>query len=84
MSIARPVVRWLGTRAARRVAVSVPFAGAAVALMIAGAAIRRKGVVGGILDTALNATPVLGLIKNTVEMLRGDLIPDRDATRGRK
>jgi hypothetical protein len=81
MSIVRPIVRWLGARAARRIAVSVPFAGAAIALVVAGAAIRRKGVVGGIVETALNATPVLGLVKNAVEVVRGDLIPDKKAIR---
>ena len=40
--------------------------------------IRRKGVISGSLDTGLNAMPVVGAVKNTVEAMRGrDFFPDR-------
>ncbi len=77
MTVTRKLARWGALRAARRVAVSVPFAGTAIALLVAGAAIRRKGVIGGVLETALNATPFVGAAKNAVEMYRGDFIPDK-------
>lgn len=77
MSVTRKAVRWGALRVARRAAVSVPFAGTAIALLVAGAAVRRKGLLGGTIETALNATPVVGALKNIVELYRGDLIPDR-------
>jgi hypothetical protein len=56
----------------------MPWIGTALALAAVGVAIRRKGVVGGTVDTALNAIPVVGAAKATVEMIRGrDFIPDR-------
>lgn len=71
------MIRWSATRAARRLALSVPYAGAILAVIVLGATIRRKGVMGGVLDTALNATPFVGAAKNAFEFFRGDLIPDR-------
>ena len=56
----------------------MPWIGTALALAAVGAAIRRKGLVGGTMDTALNAIPVVGAAKTTAEMIRGrDFIPDR-------
>jgi hypothetical protein len=74
----RSVMRWGGTRLARRLSRSLPFFGAAVALVTLGAAIRRKGFFRGAADTALNAIPFVGGAKAAVEVVRGrDLIPDR-------
>jgi hypothetical protein len=56
----------------------MPILGAAIALATFAAAARRKGVVRGTVDTALDFTPFVGLVKNTVEVLRGrDFFPDR-------
>jgi hypothetical protein len=49
-----------------------------IGIAAVGAAIRRKGVVRGTLDTALNAVPVVGGAKLVLETVRGrDLISDR-------
>ena len=65
-------------RATRRLTRTVPWLGAAVALMTIGAAIRRKGWFGGALDTALDFTPVVGTLKNMAEVGRGrDFIRDK-------
>ena len=65
---------WLTGRAAR----SVPYLGAAVALLTIAATMRRKGVIRGGLDTGLNAVPFLGAAKNVAEIVRGrDFIADR-------
>ena len=78
MSIPTSLVRWGGLRVSRRLARSVPFFGAIVALGALGFAIRRKGMARGTLDTALNATPFVGAAKTVVELVRGrDIIPDR-------
>jgi hypothetical protein len=56
----------------------VPWIGAAIALITLGATIRRKGVVGGTVDSALNAIPFVGAAKNLAEVARGrDFIRDR-------
>ena len=72
---------WLTGRAAR----SVPWLGAAVALLTVAATMRRKGVIRGGLDTGLNAVPFLGAAKNVCEIVRGrDFIADRPrSTAGR-
>jgi hypothetical protein len=74
----RRVTRWGGARLARRLAVSVPYAGAAIALVALGSAIRRKGMLRGSVDTGLNAIPFVGATKNLIEIARGrDLLADR-------
>lgn len=62
----------------RRLARSMPVIGAAVAIFTIGAAVRRKGMVGGSLDTALDAMPGVGAVKNAFEAMRGrDFIKDK-------
>jgi len=40
--------------------------------------VRRKGLVSGTFDTGLNAIPLVGALKNVVEVARGrDFFPDR-------
>jgi hypothetical protein len=56
----------------------MPWIGTAIALATVGAAMRRKGIIKGALDTGLNAMPFVGAAKNTVEVVRGrDFFPDR-------
>ena len=56
----------------------MPWIGAVVAIAAFGAAIRRKGFLGGALDTALDATPGVGAVKNVFEAIRGrDFIKDK-------
>ena len=77
MAIGRQVVQYGGARLARRLGRAVPVLGAVVALLTVRAAIRRKGFRRGVVDTALDATPVVGTAKAVYEMARGDMIPDR-------
>ena len=74
--------RWGGARLSRRLARSIPFVGALVAVATLGATMRRKGVVGGLADTGLNSIPFVGAGKNLVEMVRGeDFFPDQPVAR---
>jgi hypothetical protein len=86
MSYTGRFARWAGARFSRRLARSVPFLGAAVALATVGATMRRKGAVGGLADTGLNAIPFVGAAKNAIEVVRGeDFFPDRpQAASGRR
>ena len=78
MSIQQQAVQFGQWRLARRVGRVMPWLGAAIALLTVASAIRRKGFVGGTVDSALNAIPVVGGMKNAVEVVRGrDFIRDR-------
>lgn len=82
MTITHRVARWGGARLSRRLARSLPWVGAAVAVATVASTIRRKGVISGTLDTGLNAIPFVGAAKNAVEMARGrDFFPDRYGSR---
>ena len=57
---------------------AVPWLGGIVAIATVGAAIRRKGFIGGTVDTALDFIPYVSGLKNTAEVVRGrDFIRDR-------
>ena len=76
------VARWGGARLSRRLARSIPFVGAVVAVATLGITMRRKGVVGGLADTGLNSIPFVGAAKNLAEVLLGeDFFPDRPVAR---
>jgi hypothetical protein len=78
MTMTATVARWGGARVSRRLARSVPFFGAIVAIALLGVAVRRKGWFGGTVDTTLNAIPFVGALKTAVEVVRGrDLIADK-------
>ena len=64
-------------RLGRRIGLSAPVIGMLLVLPVLRAAIKHKGVVRGTLDTALDATPFIGLTKATVELFSGDLIKPR-------
>lgn len=62
----------------KRLMRSMPWFGAALALITLGGAIRRKGWIGGTAHTALDFIPFVGAAKNLAEARRGrDFFPDR-------
>lgn len=78
MSMTNRMARWGGARLSRRLARSIPYLGAVVALVTVGATMRRKGLISGVFDTGLNAIPFIGAAKNVAEVVRGrDFFPDR-------
>jgi hypothetical protein len=78
MTISNHLVRWGGARLSRRLGRSLPWVGVAVGLLTVATTMKRKGVVGGVLDAGLNAVPFVGAAKNVAELARGrDFIPDR-------
>ena len=80
MSIRRQVVQYGQRRVARRLLRAAPWLGSILAIATLGAAMRRKGAVGGVLDTALDFIPFVGGVKNAAEVARGrDFIRDRSA-----
>jgi hypothetical protein len=78
MTLTHRITRWGGARLSRRVARSLPWLGAAIAVATVASTMRRKGVISGAVDTGLNAVPFLGAAKNAIEIARGrDFFPDR-------
>src|SRR3954449_7790165 len=51
MTIAHRITSWGGARLSRRVSRSLPFLGAAIAVVTVASSLRRKGVISGTLDT---------------------------------
>jgi hypothetical protein len=82
MNITKQASRYAQMRLARRIGRSLPWVGGAIAIFSLGAAIRQKGLFGGSIDTALNAVPFVGGLKNVAEVYRGrDFIRDRQQRR---
>ena len=78
MTMTQKLTRWGGARLSRRLARSVPYIGAVVALATVASTMRRKGVISGAFDTGLNSIPFVGAAKNAAELIRGrDFFPDR-------
>ena len=78
MTLRQHAVQYGQRKLARRLGRSLPWLGAALALVTIGSAIRRKGLLGGTLDAALNSIPFVGGLKNVAEVVRGrDFIPPR-------
>jgi hypothetical protein len=68
----------MGLRVARRAGRSVPLVGVAVSAFLLRETIKRKGLLGGLLDTGLNALPVIGALKSGLETFRDrDFFPDK-------
>ncbi|HVQ57104.1 MAG TPA: hypothetical protein VMS29_10140 [Pyrinomonadaceae bacterium] len=75
--LGRKIVHAGGWQLVKRGAKMLPFGGAAVALFLVGHDIKKKGIFGGLVNSGLDAIPVVGLAKNAVEIVRGDFIADR-------
>ena len=84
MTMREQAVRYGERRLKRRVARALPWVGAVVAVATIAGAIRRKGFIGGTLNTVLDAIPFVGGAKNFAEVYRGrDFIRDKRVVRTR-
>jgi hypothetical protein len=79
MGVAHRLGSWAGMRAARRLSRSFPIVGTVIAVVLVGRTVRRKGWKLGLVDATLDALPFIGTAKAGVELVRGDLFPDRPA-----
>jgi len=78
MSMTKQLADYGKTRATKRLVRAAPWIGGLMVLATLGSTIRRKGMVRGALDTALDFIPFVGGIKNAAEAARGrDFFPDR-------
>ena len=74
--ILRHMIRAGGSRIALKAAKSMPLVGTAVVVGLVGYEIKKKGLLRGIVNTALDATPVVGVAKNAIELFTGDWLKD--------
>ena len=79
--VARKVARAGGMRLARRLIKPIPILGTAVVLGFAGNDIRKKGWRNGLIHVGLDLTPVVGTVKDVIEIFTGDLIPDKEQSK---
>lgn len=78
-SVLRRIIQAGGARLAVKAAKAIPLVGTVVAVSLAGYEVRKKGLLKGLVNTALDATPFVGMTKNGIEMFTGDWLPDKSA-----
>ena len=77
-SMTRRMARAGGLRLAKRLIKPIPIVGSAVVIGLAGYEIKKKGWRNGLIHVGLDLTPVVGTVKDVIELFTGDLIPDKD------
>ena len=75
--VGKKVLRVGGWQLFKRGAKMLPFGGTLVVLTLVGSDIRKKGLVKGVVNSGLDAIPVVGLLKNGVELFTGDFLADK-------
>lgn len=76
-SLRRKLVHAGGWQVAKRVAKMVPFGGTVIVVGLVGHDIKKKGFVKGVVNSGIDAIPVVGFCKNAVELFTGGFIPDK-------
>ena len=76
-TVKRRIIRAGGWGLAKRLIKPIPIVGSIFAVGLAGYEIRKKGLIPGVVHVGLDVTPVVGTAKNVLEILTGDLIPDK-------
>jgi hypothetical protein len=82
-SVTRKIVHAGGWQVAKRAAKMLPFGGTLVVVGLVGHDIKKKGIVRGVINSGLDAVPVLGFAKNAVELFIGDFIADKADREGK-
>jgi hypothetical protein len=78
MAVTEQLRQYAARRATKRLYRAMPWIGGVLAIATLGAAIRRKGLLGGTMNTVLDFIPYVGGAKNLAEAARGrDFIRDR-------
>lgn len=77
-SLKRKLINAGGWQVAKRVAKSVPYVGSAFAIGLVGYNVKKKGLVRGVVDSGLDAIPIVGTVKNVTEFFTGDFISAKE------
>ena len=78
-SILRRTLHAGGWVAVKRFAKMLPFGATLVVAVLVVDDVRRKGLIGGVVNSGVDAIPFVGIAKNGVEIVFGDLIPDKNS-----
>ena len=81
-SLTRRVARAGGWKLAKRLIKPIPIVGTVMAISLAGYEVKKKGALRGALHVGLDIIPVVGTVKDVIEIFTGDLIPDKKPTQG--
>jgi hypothetical protein len=76
-SLKRKLLHAGGWQVAKRVAKMVPFGGTVIVVGLVGHDIKKKGLIKGVVNSGIDAIPLVGFCKNAVELFTGDFIPDK-------
>lgn len=76
-NLKRRLLRAGGWNIAKRLIKPIPIVGSVLAVGLAAHEVKKKGLVRGAIHVGLDATPVVGTIKNVVEIFTGDFIADK-------
>ena len=76
-NLKRRLLRAGGWNVAKRLIKPIPIVGSVLAVGLAAHEVKKKGLVRGAIHVGLDATPVVGTIKNVVEIFTGDIIADK-------
>ena len=76
-TLKRRLARAGGWKLARRLIKPIPVVGTVVAISLAGYEVKKKGALRGALHVGLDIMPVVGTVKDIIEIFTGDLIPDK-------
>ena len=74
----RSLARAGGLRIVKKIGKALPVVGVAVTVGMVGYEVKKKGLLRGIVNTALDATPLLGTAKNVIEVFTGDWLSDKE------
>ncbi len=77
-NLLRSVARAGGMRIVKKIGKALPVVGVAVTVGMVGYEVKKKGWLRGIVNTALDATPLVGTAKNVIEVFTGDWLPDKE------
>lgn len=83
-SLKRKLIEAGGWKLARRVGKQIPFVGSALAIGLVGYDIKHKGFIKGVVNSGLDAIPIVGIGKNVIEMFTGDLLSDKVVSNGNR
>ncbi len=76
-TLRRRLARAGGWKLARRLIKPIPVVGTVLAVGLAGYEVKKKGALRGALHVGLDIIPVVGTVKDIIEIFTGDLIPDK-------
>ena len=78
-NLIRSLLRSGGMRLVKKLGKAVPVVGTAVAIGMTAYEVKKKGLFRGIMNTALDATPIVGTTKNVIEIFTGDWLADKES-----